>query len=332
MIYAHGSECPKGELSVSSGLTPSQVFHNRRDFERGLLAVILDENRKTGFQQMERVAQTISTVLPPDSSWTLLAHWLNALAADRLPLTSKSLELLRQVGKSLKDLDWQAQQVPQADWVMPLEVDFLVVPLRAALGGAQTPGDEDAKRWTTLLRQLQTTKDLTSLRLSFALVAEFAAARQWRDVLEITGAQINLLDRLLDGTLAAAPEHDQVLGDAKTLLHILTLPPLGENLADQTQIDDTQYERVIERADVLASGGEFVLDDTEKAPEVPNADFTQVQLATVLDMLPGLLGAYQEQLGTGTINSELEADLQAVSVAVERLRASLTKYTRQAIL
>ena len=79
MIYAFGSECPKGELSVTGGLTPSQVFHNRRDFERGLLAVILDENRKTGFQQMERVAKTISTVLPPDSSWTLLARWLNAL-------------------------------------------------------------------------------------------------------------------------------------------------------------------------------------------------------------------------------------------------------------
>ena len=332
MIYAHGSECPKGELSVSSGLTPSQVFHNRRDFERGLLAVILDENRKTGFQQMERVAQTISTVLPPDSSWTLLAHWLNALAADRLPLTSKSLELLRQVGKSLKDLDWQAQQVPQADWVMPLEVAFMVVPLSAALGGAQTPGDEDAKRWTTLLRQLQTTKDLTSLRLSFALVAEFAAARQWRDVLEITGAQINLLDRLLDGTLAAAPEHDQVLGDAKTLLRVLTLPPSGETLENQTQIDDTQYERVIERADVLASGGEFALYDAEKTPGGENADFAQVQLATVLDMLPGLLGAYQEQLGSGTINPELEADMQAVSHAIERLRASLTKNTKQAIL
>ncbi len=332
MVYAHGPECPKGKLNVSSGLTPSQVFHNRRDFERGLLAVILDENRKAGFQQMERVAQTISTVLPPNSSWTLLAHWLNALAADRLPLTSKSLELLRQVGKSLKDLDRQAQQASQADWVMPLEVAFLVVPLNAALGSAQTPGDEDAEQWTTLLGQLQTTKDLASLRLSFAQVADFAAARQWRDVLEITGAQINLLDRLLDGTLAAAPEHDQVLGDAKTLLHVLTLPPLGETSANPTQIDDTQYERVIERADVLASGGEFVLDDAEKTLGGENADFAQVQLATVLEMLPGLLGAYQEQLGAGTINPELEADMQAVSDAAERLRASLTKDTRQAIL
>ena len=332
MVYAHKSECPKGKLNVSSGLTPSQVFHNRRDFERGLLAVILDKNRKTGFQQMERVAQTISTVLPPDSSWTLLAHWLNALAADRLPLTSKSLELLRQVGKSLKDLDRQAQQVPQAGWVMPLEVAFLVVPLNAALGTAQTTGDEDTERWATLLGRLQTTKDLASLRLSFAQVADFAAARQWRDVLEITGAQINLLDRLLDGTLAAAPEHDQVLGDAKTLLRVLTLPPSGETLENQTQIDDVQYERVIERADVLASGGEFALDDAEKTPGGENADFAQVQLATVLDMLPGLLGAYQEQIGSGTINPELEADMQAVSHAIERLRASLTKNTKQAIL
>ena len=332
MVYAHGSECPKGKLHVSSGLTPSQVFHNRRDFERGLLAVILDENRKVGFQQMERVAQTISTVLPPDSSWTLLAHWLNALAADRLPLTSKSLELLRQVGKSLKDLDRQAQQEPQADSVMPLEVAFLVVPLNAVLSSAQTPVDEDAEQWTTLLGLLQTTQDLASLRLSFARVADFAAARQWRDVLEITGAQINLLDRLLDGTLAAAPEHDQVLGDAKTLLDVLTLPPLGETLVNQTQIDDTQYERVIERADVLASGGEFVLEDAEKTPGVENADLAQVQLAAVLDVLPGLLGAYQEQFAAGTISLELEADMQAVSEAAERLRASLMKDTRQATL
>ena len=316
---------------MSSGLTPTQVFHNRRDFERGLLAVILDENRKVGFQRMERVAQTISTVLPPDSSWTLLARWLNALAADRLPLTSKSLELLRQVGKSLKDLDRQAQQVPQADRVMPLEVAFLVVPLNAALGSAQMPGDEDAEQWITLLGQLQTTKDLASLRLSFVQVADFAAARQWRDVLEITGAQINLLDRLLDGTLAAAPEHDQVLGDAKTLLHALTLPPVGEMSANQTQINDSQYERVIERADVLASGGEFFLGDAEKTPAIENAAFAQVQLATVLDMLPGLLGAYQEQLGAGTITSELEADMQAVSDAVERLRMNLPKDARQAI-
>ncbi len=317
---------------MSSGLTPSQVFHNRRDFERGLLAVILDENRKAGFQQMERVAQTISSVLPSDSSWTLLAHWLNALAADRLPLNSKSFELLRQVGKSLKDLDRQAQQVPQADSVMPLKLAFLVVPLNAILGSAQTPGDEDAEQWKTLLGQLQTTKDLASLRLSFAQVADFATARQWRDVLEITNAQINLLDRLLDGTLAAAPEHDQVLGDAKTLLHVLTLPLLGETLANQTQIDDTQYERVIERADVLASGGEFVLEDAEKTPGVGNADFAQVQLATVLEMLPGLLEAYQEQFGAGTISLELEADMRAVSDAAERLRASLTKDTRQATL
>ena len=89
---------------------------------------------------------------------------------------------------------------------------------------------------------------------------------------------------------------------------------------------------MIERADVLASGGEFVLDDAEKTLGGENADFAQVQLATVLDMLPGLLGAYQEQLGAGKINPELEADMQAVSHAIERLRASLAKDTKQAIL
>ena len=131
---------------------------------------------------------------------------------------------------------------------------FFGCALNAALGSAQTTGDEDAERWTTLLARLQTTKDLTSSRLSFAQL-QTLLQRVSGAMLEITGAQINLLDRLLDGTLAAAPEHDEVLGDAKSLLHVLTLPPLGETLATQTEIDDTQYERVIERADVLASGG-----------------------------------------------------------------------------
>ena len=94
--------------------------------------------------------------------------------------------------------------------------------------------------------------------------------------------------------------------------------PLWRDVGNQTQIDDVQYERVIERADVLASGGEFALDDAEKNTRGENADFAQVQLATVLDMLPGLLGNYQEQIGSGTINPELEADMQAVSHAIER--------------
>lgn len=307
---------------MSSGLTPTQIFQQRQDFERGLLAVILDQGRRSGFERMGRVAQTISNVLPPSSAWALLAHWLGALASERLVLTSDSLEQLRQVGKTLKDLDRQAQQTPATDKLMPLDVAFLVAPLSAALQGTDDTAEGDAAEWSKLLQQLQTTTQMEEVRASFARVAEFAAALHWRDALEISDAQMNLLDRLLDGTLTRAPEHSEVLDDAKTLLVGLQLPLTQAN---ETQIDDKQYERVIERADVLASGGEFVWDD--EAFENDEDAIVQVQLATVLDMLPDLLNAYREQVEEGPLPLELDADLQAVARAAERLRGKLTDLT-----
>ena len=154
----------------------------------------------------------------------------------------------------------------------------------------------------------------------FDQVAEFAEALKWRDAMEISGAQMNLLDRLLDGTLTTADEHFEVFDDAKKLLFGLKLPVI--EAVHESQIDDRQYERVIERADVLASGGEFVLDD--EASDDSEDALVQVQLATVLDMLPSLLEAYRGQIEEGSVQHELDADLQAVAEATERLRLKLT--------
>ncbi|MAA48557.1 MAG: hypothetical protein CMP83_00175 [Gammaproteobacteria bacterium] len=305
---------------MSNGLTPTEIFQQRQDFERGLLAVILDQGRRSGFERMGRVAQTISAVLPQNNAWGLLTRWLSALASERLALTSESLELLRQVGKTLKDLDRQARQTSAADKLMPLDVAFGAAPLRAALASADASAEVDTAQWSALQQQLQATTQVAELRACFDQVAEFAEALKWRDAMEISGAQMNLLDRLLDGTLPTAPEHFEVLGDAKTLLFGLKLPVI--EAANETQIDDKQYERVIERADVLASGGEFVLDD--EAPNNTEDALVQVQLATVLDMLPSLLEAYREQVEAGSVQHELDADLQAVAEAAERLRVKLT--------
>jgi len=306
---------------VSNGLTPTEIFQQRQDFERGLLAVILDKGRRSGFERIGRVAQTISAVMPQSNAWGLLTRWLSALASERLALTSESLELLRQVGKTLKDLDRQAQQTSAAEKLMPLDLAFGAAPLRAALASADASAEVDTAQWSALQQQLQATTQVAELRACFDQVAEFAEALKWRDVMEISGAQMNLLDRLLDGTLTTASEHFEVLGDAKTLLFGLKLPVL--EAANETQIDDKQYERVIERADVLASGGEFVLDD--EAPNNAEGALAQVQLATVLDMLPSLLEAYREEVETGSAQHELDADLQAVAEAAERLRVKLTK-------
>ena len=68
---------------MSNGLTPTEIFQQRQDYERGLLAVILDQGRRSGFERMGRVAQTISAVLPQNNVWELLTRWLSALASER---------------------------------------------------------------------------------------------------------------------------------------------------------------------------------------------------------------------------------------------------------
>ena len=170
---------------MSNGLTPTEIFQQRQDYERGLLAVILNQGRRSGFERMGRVTQTISAVLPQNNVWGLLTRWLSALASERLALTSASLELLRQVGKTLKDLDQQAQQTSAADKLMPLDVALWAAPLRAALASADASAEVDVANWSALQQQLQATTQLAELRACFDQVAEFAEALKWRDAMEI---------------------------------------------------------------------------------------------------------------------------------------------------
>ena len=58
-------------------LTAQEVAGLRQDFERGLLAAILDEQRASGVALMGRVAPAISGEEQADNPGKLLMRWLD---------------------------------------------------------------------------------------------------------------------------------------------------------------------------------------------------------------------------------------------------------------
>ena len=97
----------KGLLSVVMHLTAQDVAGLRQDFERGLLAAIVDEQRLAGVALMSRVAQAFGLEERADTVWHLLERWLTAIHRGDTVLTAESFVLLRDAGRYLKALDQQ---------------------------------------------------------------------------------------------------------------------------------------------------------------------------------------------------------------------------------
>ena len=303
----------KGLQGTVMHLTAQEVAGLRQDFERGLLAAILDEQRTSGVALMRRVAQAFSGEEQADNTWHLLWRWLDAIHRGDAVLTAESFVLLRDAGRYLKALDQQG-----AGAELPA-----LTPLRTALTGlvveldAQPP--EKSERWARLLDDLDYASDVADLRSGFQQVYDCGVELGWTDVIEICGAQNNLLDRLLDGTLAIDSNHYRVLSDAKLLLRDLDAPQADDGPSRPSQIVDLWYERVIERADVLASGGEFDL----AADDGPQAMGATAQLAAVLDRLPGLLQEVREEVAGDPADSSLDHSLEKLGQAVQALQEKL---------
>ena len=77
---------------------------------------------------------------------------------------------------------------------------------------------------------------------------------------------------------------------------------------------------MIERADVLASGGEFDLADDDG----PKAMEATAQLAAVLDILPGLLDGVRQEVVSGPSDSSLDQSLETLSQAARALQHKLS--------
>lgn len=299
-----------------TGLTAIQYTRMRQEFERGLLAVIINDDREVGLQLMAQVAQNLGVLEAPGNDWDLLQQWLMAICDGRITLTSACFVFFREAGKALKGLDQTAQKAPSAEALKIPELAALRFELKQALVAVYQVHSVQALQWVAILKGLneRLISDVASpagdidafehLRLEFEKVRSFASRLNWSDALEISGAQINLMDRILDGTLASASEHWHVFSDAKNLLSELTLPSTQDNQSEGSQIDDAAYERVIERADVLASGGEFDFDDdlsndlsNDLNNDLGDDALVHLQLAALLDALPGLLEAFRQQTG-----------------------------------
>ena len=294
-------------------LTAQEVAGLRQDFERGLLAAILDQQRTSGVALMGRVALAFSGEEHADNTWHLLWRWLDAIGNGDAVLTAESFALLRDAGRYLKALDQQGDGAK-----LPA-----LSPLRTALAGLVVELDaqpiETLGRWDRLLDDLDQTSEVADQRSGFQRVYDYGVELGWNDVIEICGAQNNLLDRLLDGTLVIALEHYRVLTDAKLLLRDLSAPEAGDGSFKSSQIDDLSYERVIERADVLASGGEFDLAADEDSQTME----ATIKLTAVLDMLPGLLEGVRNEVAGDAADSSLDHSLEKLGQAVQALQEKL---------
>jgi hypothetical protein len=141
----------------------------------------------------------------------------------------------------------------------------------------------------------------------------------WADAREISESLMNMLDRLLDGTLAPSQDHLQVSRAALVLLDTLSLPQAG--LEQTSQIDDSAYERVIERADVLASGGSFEMLDDEAQEDYSLGSGTAVnaQLATVLEAVPPLVADALGRVDETAVDEDLRAELESLARIAHKL-------------
>ncbi|NCF45229.1 MAG: hypothetical protein GWP70_10480 [Proteobacteria bacterium] len=324
---------------MSAGLSPTQIRRLRENFERGLLAVILNENRAAGLTQMSEVTQALVGHCNAGADWHLLQRWLVAVEQQQLALSSFCFVVFREVSKALKALDQRDQGATGTQgWQLPaLEAvrDGLIQALAPLTlpQSSQLSGQTD--QWSALRQSLQKVLDrcqhqsdvrgwdFSALGAQFVQLQQFASGLGWADVLEICGALLNLVDRLVDGTVLPGQQHGEVFADANALLATLTPPESNSSDEGLSHIDDSAYERVIERADVLASGGEFQLSSADKES---SALATQ-QLAALLDALPGLLESLREgpqgRLQEDGLAPQLDQDLAQLAVLAERLQGRL---------
>lgn len=297
-------------------LTAQEIAGLRQEYERGLLAAIIDEQRASGVALMGRVAQAFSREAQADNTWHLLWRWLDAIHQGDAVLSAESFVLLRDAGRYLKARDQQGGGVEQV--VLPA-LDTLRAALTSLLIELDAQPSEKSERWDRLLDDLDQTSEVADLRRGFQGVYDYGVELGWADVIEICGAQNNLLDRLLDETLVIDLEYYEVFSDAKLLLRELSAPQAGDGSSKPSQIDDLSYERVIERADVMASGGEFDL----AAVDGPQAMAATVQLAAVLDVLPSLLAGVREEVAGDAADSSLDDSLETLGQAIQELQQKL---------
>ena len=72
----------------------------RRSFERGLLALIVDEDRQRGLVTLQHVARVLMEIQPPSQEHLeVVVQWLGAIRREQLQLSEDTFTLLRGLGQ-----------------------------------------------------------------------------------------------------------------------------------------------------------------------------------------------------------------------------------------
>ena len=271
----------------------------RRSFERGLLALIVDEDRQRGLVTLQHVARLLIEVQPSSKRHlNFVVQWLGAIRGEQLQLSEEAFTILRGLGQIIRT--WELVIVdPEAEFLPDIELQALsastqlilqqvspigvepegpLTELQSGLDRIITPnkGYSDDHNFILVLQTLDQALGSMQLLLEewavnlknpakvaavaqgFKSLRELSDDQRLGDVEEVTWAIENMLDRLVDGTLAVRADFHFVANAAVNFLVSLSdkLKQISAGSGVSSFISDYIYAEIIESADILASGGD----------------------------------------------------------------------------
>ena len=343
----------------------------RRSFERGLLALIVDEDRQRGLVALQHVSRVLMQYQPSSQvHLDVVVQWLNAIRQGQLQLSEETFSILRHLGQIVRNweqanVDEDSEFLPDAEFeilsasaqvilqqVSPFasEYENPSIPRSTGLDSAiVAQGTSDAadldfnlllqaldRALGSMLRLLQEwlvnledPAKVAAVAQGFKALRELSDGERLADVTEVAWALENMLDRLVDGTLAVNGDFHKVATAAMNFLVTLSdkLSRISAGAAVSSFIDDYIYAEIIESADILASGGDLGLKSQEFEEEFPS------EQSLDSDKEPGLASSEYDESKLDLENSlaadltlSLEQTVEVFQAANLSLEASLLKH------
>ena len=343
----------------------------RRSFERGLLALIVDEDRQRGLVALQHVSRVLMQYQPSSQvHLDVVVQWLNAIRQGQLQLSEETFSILRHLGQIVRNweqanVDEDSEFLPDAEFeilsasaevilqqVSPFasEYENPSIPRSTGLDGAivaQGTSDAADLDFNLLLQaldralgsmllllqewlvNLEDPAKVAAVAQGFKALRELSDGERLADVTEVAWAVENMLDRLVDGTLAVNGDFHKVATAAMNFLVTLSdkLSRISAGAAVSSFIDDYIYAEIIESADILASGGDLGLKSQEFEEEFPS------EQSLDSDKEPGLASSEYDESKLDLENSlaadltlSLEQTVEVFQAANLSLEASLLKH------
>ena len=273
----------------------------RRSFERGLLALIVDEDRQRGLVTLQHVARVLMELQPTSHEHlVVIVQWLDAIRREQLQLSEDTFTLLRGLGQIIRTwalaiADAESEFLPDSEIQTLSAGAQLLLQQAGALDGDRASGSaahqatlegamaipadsvSGEQDFISVLQTLEQSLDamqsllqawrkhledpvkIAAISQGFKALRELSDDQRLSDVTEVTWAVENMLDRLVDRTLAVNVDFHFVANAAINFLVTLSekLREISADSSVSSFIDDYIYAEIIESADILASGGDL---------------------------------------------------------------------------